>query len=136
MKTYKIFLKRSKDGIIEDLQLIYKGFNVLAFLLQIFYLFYHKLFVQARATTITLILIAVFSKLLNISIYTFIIIEILICIYVGFKYHDWKSRNLVMRGYEFLGTISGKNQKQAKLDFLEKLNNNYQEKDKLEQKIY
>ena len=136
MKTYKIFLKRSKDGTIEDLQLIYKGFNVLAFLLQIFYLFYQKLFVQARATTITLVLVAIFSKLLNISVYTFIIIEMLICIYVGFKYHDWKSRNLIMRGYEFLGTIGGKNKKQAKLDFLEKLNNNYQEKDKLEQKIY
>ena len=112
MKTYKIFLKRSKDGTIEDLQLIYKGFNVLAFLLQIFYLFYQKLFVQARATTITLVLVAIFSKLLNISVYTFIIIEMLICIYVGFKYHDWKSRNLIMRGYEFLGTIGGKNKKQ------------------------
>ena len=135
MKTYKIFLKRSKDGTIEDLQLIYKGFDILAFLLQIFYLFYQKLKVQAK-TTIIVFVVLYFLYYLSFSIYTIIILYLVICVYIGFKYHDWKSRNLIMRGYEFLGIISGKNQKQAKLDFLEKLNNNYQEKDKLEQKIY
>lgn len=135
MKTYKIFLKRSKDGTIEDLQLLYKGFNALAFLLQIFYLFYQKLKVQAK-TTIIVFVVLYFLYYLSFSIYTIIILYLVIGVYIGFKYHDWKSRNLIMRGYEFLGTISGKNQKQAKLDFLEKLNNNYQEKDKLEQKIY
>lgn len=135
MKTYKIFLKRSKDGTIEDLQLIYKGFDILAFLLQIFYLFYQKLKVQAK-TTIIVFVVLYFLYYLSFSIYTIIILYLVICVYIGFKYHDWKSRNLIMRGYEFLGAISGKNQKQAKLDFLEKLNNNYQEKDKLEQKIY
>lgn len=135
MKTYKAFLKRSKNGTIEDLQLIYKGFNILAFLLHIFYLFYQKLKVQAKATIIAFAIL-LFLYYLSFSIYTITILYLIICLYIGFKYHDWKSRNLVMRGYEFLGTISGKNQKQAKLDFLEKLNNNYQEKDKLEQKIY
>lgn len=135
MKTYKIFLKRSKNGTIEDLQLIYKGFNVPAFLLQGFYLFYQKLKVQAKAILIIFGILFSLSYLL-FSIYTIIISYILVCLYIGFKYHDWKSRNLIMRGYEFLGTISGKNQKQAKLDFLEKLNSNYKEDDKLEQKIY
>ena len=135
MRTYKIFLKKSKEGTIEDLQIIYKGFNFLAFLLQIFYLFYQKLKVQAK-TTIIVFVVLYFLYYLSFSIYTIIILYLVICVYIGFKYHDWKSRNLLMRGYEFLGTIGGKNQKQAKLDFLEKLNDNYQEKDKLEQKIY
>ncbi len=135
MRTYKIFLKKSKKGTIEDLQIIYKGFDFLAFLLQIFYLFYQKLKVQAK-TTIIVFVVLYFLYYLSFSIYTIIILYLVICVYIGFKYHDWKSRNLLMRGYEFLGTIGGKNQKQAKLDFLEKLNDNYQEKDKLEQKIY
>lgn len=135
MRIYNNFLKRSKDGTIEDLQLIYRGFNILAFLLHIFYLFYQKLKVQAK-TTLVAFTILLFLYYLSFSIYTIIILYLVICVYIGFKYHDWKSRNLLMRGYEFLGTIGGKNQKQAKLDFLEKLNNNYQEKDKLEQKIY
>lgn len=135
MRIYNNFLKRSKDGTIEDLQLIYRGFNILAFLLHIFYLFYQKLKVQVK-TTLVAFTILLFLYYLSFSIYTIIILYLVICVYIGFKYHDWKSRNLLMRGYEFLGTIGGKNQKQAKLDFLEKLNNNYQEKDKLEQKIY
>ena len=135
MRTYKIFLKKSKKGTIEDLQIIYKGFDFLAFLLQIFYLFYQKLKVQAK-TTIIVFVVLYFLYYLSFSIYTIIILYLVICVYIGFKYHDWKSRNLLMRGYEFLGTISKKNQKQAKLDFLEKLNDNYQEKDKIEQKIY
>lgn len=135
MKTYKAFLKRSKNGTIEDLQLIYKGFDILAFLLHIFYLFYQKLKVQVKAT-IMAFAVLLFLYYLSFSIYTIAILYLIICVYIGFRYHDWKSRNLVMRGYEFLGTIGGKNKKQAKLDFLEKLNDNYQEKDKLEQKIY
>ena len=94
-----------------------------------------ELKLQAKAI-IMAFAVLLFLYYLSFSIYTIAILYLIICVYIGFRYHDWKSRNLVMRDYEFLGTIGGKNKKQAKLDFLEKLNNNYQEKDKLEQKIY
>ena len=40
MKTYKIFLKRDRNFVIQDLQVVNKGFSIWACLLQVFYLGY------------------------------------------------------------------------------------------------
>lgn len=135
MKIYKIFLKKAKNGTIEDLQVIDKGFNFLAFLFQVFYLGYEKLRIQAEIIILILILLNL-SQLFFVPLYVVILFEALICIYIGFKYSSWKEKYLITNGYDFIGETFGNNKKEAKLNFLEKLNANYKAEDKLEQKIF
>ncbi len=135
MKIYRIFLKKTNKGIIDDLELLKEGFNIWAFVFQLFYLIYRRLWKQS-------IVIFVLFSILNllqlnfISAYIIIPIQICICIYIGFEYTDWYSQKLVNSGYQFLGYSSGNDKKEAKLKFLDSINNNYTKDDKLEQKIF
>lgn len=135
MKIYRIFLKKTNEGIIDDLELLKEGFNIWAFVFQLFYLIYRRLWKQS-------IVIFVLFSILNllqlnfISAYIIIPIQICICIYIGFEYTDWYSQKLVNSGYQFLGYSSGNDKKEAKLKFLDNINNNYTKDDKLEQKIF
>ena len=135
MKIYRIFLKKTKEGVIDDLELLKEGFNVWAFVFQLFYLIYKRLWKQ-------LIIMFILFSVLNIlqlnfvSSYIIIPIQICICVYIGFEFTDWYSQKLVKIGYQFLGYSSGNDEKEAKLKFLDNINNNYTNNDKLEQKIF
>ena len=135
MKIYRIFLKKTNEGVIDDLKLVKEGFNILAFVFQLGYLAYKGLWRQS------FIIFAVFSFLGLISvsvlaIYIMMSIQICVCIYIGFEFSDWYSQKLTKSGYEFLGYSSGIDEKDAKLKFLDNINNNYTSEDKLEQKIF
>lgn len=135
MKIYRIFLKKSEDGKIEDLELLKEGFNIWAFAFQIFYLLYKRLWKQS----LVVFVIMGITNLLQyryISPYIIIPIQTGVLIYIAFECIDWLSINKVKNGYEFLGYTSGNNEKEAKLKFLESINNNYTANDKLEQKIF
>lgn len=71
-----------------------------------------------------------------VSSYIIIPIQLAICIYIGFEYQDWITVKMVKDGYQFLGYSSGNDEKEAKLKFLDNLNENYNKEDKLEQKIF
>ena len=135
MKIYRIFLKKTKEGVIDDLELLKEGFNIWAFVFQLFYLIYKRLWKQ-------LIIMFIIFSVLNIlqlnfvSSYIIIPIQICICVYIGFEFTDWYSQKLVKIGYQFLGYSSGNDEKEAKLKFLDSINNNYTNNDKLEQKIF
>ena len=135
MKTYKIFLKRDRNFVIQDLQVVNKGFSIWACLLQVFYLGYQKLRIQTEIMILVMLLLNLL-QLLFVPLFIIIIFEIFLCFYIGFKYPTWKTDNLLKNGYEYTGEMSGTSQKQAKLDFLEKFNSNYINDDKLEQKIF
>ena len=89
-----------------------------AFIFQLFYLMYKKLWKQSVAV----FLIFTILNLVQISILSFYIavsIQICICLYIGFEYSDWYTQKLIKTGYEYLGYSSGNNEKEAKLKFLD-----------------
>ena len=59
MKTYKIFLKRDRNFVIQDLQVVNKGFSIWACLLQVFYLGYQKLRIQTEIMIFCVLLMIV-----------------------------------------------------------------------------
>lgn len=136
MTLYKIFLKRSKTGVIEDLELIKDGFNFFILIFQVLYLLYKKLWKKA----LILFLVFVFLNSLQykelFSNYITISIQLSILLYVAFECNDWIAKKMIKDGYEFLGFSSGNNIKEAKLKFLENMNENYTSGDKLEKKIF
>lgn len=135
MKIYRIFLKKTNEGVIDDLELLREGFSVWAFVFQLFYLIYRRLWKQSL---VVLVMLSILNLLqLNfLSEYIVVPIQICICIYIGFEYTDWYSQKLVNTGYQFLGYSSGNDEKEAKIKFLDSINNNYTKDDKLEQKIF
>jgi len=135
MKVYRIFLKRTNDGVIDDLEMLKDGFDFWAFLFQLFYLIYRRLWKQA---IIIFVLLTVLNalRLRFLNSYIVIPINICLCIYIGFEYADWYAQRLVKNGYQFLGYSSGNDVREAKLKFLESINNNYMDDDRLEQKIF
>ena len=134
MKTYRIFLKRH-DNIIDDLKLLKESFNPLAFIFNIFYLLFQGLWFQFAISFIILILLLFIQIKFNLHFIT-IPIKISYFIFLGFEFIDWKSRILEKNGYEFIGYSFGNDTKEAKLRFLENLNNNHPKEDKLEKIIY
>ena len=135
MKIYRIFLKKTNEGVIDDLELLKEGFNIWAFVFQLFYLLYKKLWKQSLITFVVFSILNLL-QLLFLSAYIIIPIQICICIYIGFEYIDWYTQKLVKTGYEFLGYSSGNNEKEAKLKFLDSINDSYTSDDKLERKIF
>ena len=130
MKTYRIFLKKQNNAI-EDLQIVQAGFSWLGFYLSYFYLFSKKLWVKGF-----IFLLVSFLLEFTFNIVLMLIGYLLISLYIGLHFANWQSKNLETNGYIFLGNIQGHNIKEAKMSFLENFNKNYNEKDKLEQKVF
>ena len=47
MKIYRIFLKKGKKGVIEDLQVLKEGFNIKVIILNFIYLLYNQLWLHS-----------------------------------------------------------------------------------------
>lgn len=130
MKTYRIFLKK-EDNVIQDLQIVQAGFSWLGFCLSYFYLFSKKLWMKGF-----IFLLVSFLLEFTFNIVLMLIGYLLISLYIGLHFANWQSKNLETNGYIFLGNIQGNSIKEAKMSFLENFNKNYNEKDKLEQKVF
>ena len=130
MKTYRIFLKKQNNAI-EDLQIVQAGFSWLGFCLSYFYLFAKKLYLKGF-----IFLLVGFLLEFTFNIVLMLIGYLLISLYIGLHFANWYSKNLEENGYIFLGNIQGNSIKEAKMSFLENFNKNYNEKDKLEQKVF
>lgn len=122
MKTYRIYLKKTKQGVFEDVVMIKEGFILWAFLLNLIWLFNKRIF--KMAFIISAILTSLFLLERNGIINSTLItpIQLVIFIYIGFEAGDWYEKVLRKRGYKFLGHASGKGAKEARLRFLDKIN--------------
>ena len=135
MKIYRIFLKKTDSGEIEDLELLHDGFSFPSLIFGSLYLFYKGLWQQG----LIIFLLAFLSGAIQFSIAGFYIGGIAVLgslIYAGFEYVDWKSKKMLKEGYQYLGYSSGNNEREAKLKFLENLNSNHPQEDKMEQKVF
>jgi len=136
MKIYKIFLKRTNDGIIEDLKIIKDGFNFWSCLFNFFYLLYKKLWKFSFVLFVAFGLLNYLSYAGFIKIYIVFAIELSLSIYVGFECNEWISKKMIKNGYEYLGYSSGNDVREAKLKFLDAMNQDYTKDDKLDKKIF
>ncbi len=134
-KIYKIFLKRNKDGVIEDLELLREGFSLPALFFQIFFLLYKRLWKQF-IICFAIMFVLIILRETFVAPFVIVPIQIALCVYIAFEYSDWISNKLLKNGYQFLGYSSGYDEKEAKLKFLDTLNSGYNKDDKLEQKIF
>jgi len=120
MKTYKIFLKKTKQGIFEDVIMVKEGFILWAFLFNVVWLFYKKVFKQALLMTSLFFILSILNN--TITFLIIFSIQLAITFYIGFEASDWYAESLKKRGYEFLGYASGRNAKEARLRFLDEIN--------------
>lgn len=135
MKIYRIFLKKNNKGVIENLEMIKEGFNIYAFIFNIFFLLYKKLWKEFFIIFFIIIVLNIFEKYF-ISSYVIIPIQLCLCVFISFEYQDWITKKMIKTGYQFLGYSSGNTIREAKLKFLDNLNENYKNDDKLEQKVF
>lgn len=131
MKIYRVFLKRSDGGKIENLVMIKDGFDIFALIFQDLYLFYNKMWGKAFLFFFLFMLLD-----FTLNIFFMLLGYAVICSYIALHFTDWKSKQLLDEKYEFLGEFSGRTKKEAKERFLKEFNSNYKEDDKLEQKIF
>jgi hypothetical protein len=122
MKTYKIYLKKTKHGVIEDMIMIKEGFIFLAFLFGALWLLYKKVFRVAFIVFLILGFLFYLQEKNWISISFIIPIKLAMMFYIGFEASDWHGSSLEREKYQFLGYASGKNMKEARLRFLDKIN--------------
>ena len=129
MRVYRIFLKKSPNGVIEDLELVQDSFNWRGFFLGGFYLLFKRIW------KIALVVLAVYAAEVallawNYSRFTAFVsaLDVIMAVYIGFEYVDWHSKLLIKRGYEYLGYSSGRDVREAKLKFLENVNKDNREK--------
>jgi len=127
--TYRIFLKKTDKGVIEDLELVEERTNIWC-IFSFGYLVYKKLYLPgAILGALFCIFVAIFGLFACITLP-------LLSIYVALKYADWRSIFLLKHGYEFLDYSSGKDKKEAKLNFLENFDKNHEEQSDMQKKIY
>jgi len=131
MKIYRVFLKKSESGKIEDLVMVKDGLDIIALLYQDLYLFYNKIWDKAVLFFFVFILLDLIP-----NICFMLIGYIIICSYLALHFADWKSKQLLKNKYEFLGVFGGRSKKEAKERFLQDFNSSYKDSDKLEQKIF
>ena len=137
MKIYRIFLKKDKNGKIEDLILIKEGFSIFTFIFQGFYLLSKQLWLEATI----LFGIIIFSNILKYYfkiLFISIPLQLGVLLYYSFEFNDLFTKRLIKDGYEYLGYSSGKDEKEAKLKFLDTFTKSYDNKkeDKLETKVF
>ena len=91
--------------------MVKEGFILWAFLLNIVWLFYKKVF--KWGFLILLLMVGVFFLESSGFIYPSLaqIIQMTISVLVGFEAGDWYEKTLKKRGYKFLGHASGKDVK-------------------------
>ena len=132
MKTYRIFFKKTPHGIFEDVVMVKEGFIFWAFLLGLIWLFNKRIFKMGFLISIIFILLYLVetSGFLDYSIT--LPIQLAIFLYIGFEAGDWYEKVLKKRGYKFLGHASGRDAKEARLRFLDKINQDNQKNMKIQ----
>ncbi len=135
-KTYRVFIKKNNQKAILDLELLQNGFNLNVMFFQIFFLLKQKLFKEFSVILlIDLFLLSLFC-FAGFNYIILLILYVLLNSYISISYNIWKTKYMKKNNYEYIGIISGENEKNAKDTFLDSFNNNYKKEDKLEKKIF
>jgi len=121
-KNYKIFLKKDEKDTIKDLILVKEGFIFSALLFGFFWLFYCKVWREGLLTLLAFILSHFLAMFGMVGIALAFVVQIGITLGIAFFGSDFYANSLIRKKYEFLGYSTGKDESEAKLRFLDKIN--------------
>jgi hypothetical protein len=127
MKTYNIFIRQEeKTEKLTDVILVKEGFNIFAALFNIFWFLYNKLWLFA--------MLAFF--IINFALYVFSsyicgIFVILFLILLGFEANNLLLYRFQREKYYFIGYSIGRDEKDAKIKFLDEINAENKEKNRV-----
>lgn len=127
MKTYNIFIKQNKNNkAVEDVLLIKEGFNVFAFMFNIFWFLFNKLWLFAAISfAVVNLIIMLFSPVIS---FAFIFLFSLL---IGFEANNLLLYRFQREEYYFVGYTTGNNRKDAELRFLDDINKNAKNNEKI-----
>lgn len=127
MKSYSIFIKTNKDnGSIDDVILIKEGFNFYAFIFGIFWFLVKKMWICSIIFLTIVFLISYFF-----CYFIAFAIVLLLLIFIGFEANDLLIKKFQKNNYYFAGYTTGNDEKEAKLRFLDDLNQENEDKNKI-----
>lgn len=127
MKSYCIFIKKNKETeAMEDVILIKDGFNFNAMLFNIFWFLYHKMWISFF---IVLFIFSI-SNLFLIGIVFFIFL-LLFLIFIGLEANNILLYKFKNGDYFFAGCSLGNNEKEAKIRFLDSINKENRDNNKV-----
>ena len=118
MKSYSIFIKKNdKSESIDDVILLKEGFNFYAFFFFFFWFLYNKLWICSLIYIILMSLLTYFF-----SYFVILSINLLILIFVGLEANNFLIKKFQKNNYYFVGYSTGNDEKEAKLRFLDNVN--------------
>lgn len=120
MKIFTIHLLK-KEKEIDEVCFIEEGFSFTAFVFNIAWLFFHRLWLQAIMLFAILVLI---NELHSIGVFTKLIKILLssaVCAYIGFAGRDFLRWRLYREGYEFKDVVVANSVDEAEYKYINSL---------------
>lgn len=118
MKSYCIFIKKNKETeAMEDVILVKGSFNFNAMFFNIFWFLYHKMWICFSVS----LLIFSFANLFLVE-KTFFVFLLVFLIFIGLEANNLLLYNFKKGDYFFAGYSLGNDEKEAKVRFLDNIN--------------
>lgn len=121
MKLYNVLTLNNKDGKTDDVIFLKEGFSWLAFIFNIFWFLYHKMWKESFALLLIAGVFVLFEESKIIYGDSKIIVEILLDFIIALNAYHWLCESLIKKGYQFEGVIFAKNAAQARLRYVQNL---------------
>lgn len=125
MKLYNALVKRNPTGKIEDIVLIKDGFSWSAFLFSGLWFLYYRMWKDLLALIAVNFAFVFLAKIS--SSFDRIFLEFGFFFLIALNANYWRADHLKKKGYEFVGLVFGANQIDAKLRFVEGLEDEFSE---------
>jgi len=122
MKLYNALVKKNESGKIEDIIMIKEGFSWKAFIFNGIWFIYHRLWREIIILFSISLIFVFFAKLSND--FDKASLQLVLVFMVALNANHWLCDNLKKKGYEFVGIVFGSNNNNAKLRFVQKLQQN------------
>lgn len=120
MKTFTIHTFKNNKKI-DEVRFIEEGFSLWAFILNIFWLFFHKLWLHAILLLAVLIMV---NEMHSLGIFNDVIktiLDISVFVYIGFAGRDFLRWRLDREGYKFTDVVIAQSIDEAEYKYINSL---------------
>lgn len=121
LKLYTVFSKTDASGELEDVRFVRDGFSFLAFLLNVFWALYHRLWWLAAVCLGVLVGTELLVRSGWLSVFSVGVIQVGAFIIVGMWANDCLRASLKKRGYDDEDVVSGETKIRAQQRFFDRM---------------
>lgn len=125
MKLYNVLVKRNPVGEIEDIVLLKDGFSWLAFFFSGLWFLYYRMWKEFLVMIAANVVLVFFAKISSNLDRTFLEFAFFFLIALNANY--WRVEHLKKKKYEMVGLVFGSNLVDAKLHFVDGLEDEFSE---------